>query len=110
MNGGAHNTNGHAFKSSPSPQKAAFSPNGNGFRSSYFETTAGSSLEAAYPSSIVIKQVSPPPVRISPTVPLERAVTSFDSWKSQADTKIGVGANGNGFHHYMNSENVPHNG
>ena len=99
MNGAAHTSNGHAIKLSPSPQKAAFSPNGNGFKSSSnFETTAGSNLEAAYPSSILAKQVSPPPIRISPTVPLERAVTSFDSWKFQADTKTGVQTNG-GFHH-----------
>lgn len=110
MNGGPQISNGHAFKSSPSPQKVAFSPNGNGFKSSNFETTAGSTLEAAFQSSMVVKQVSPPPIRISPTVPLERAVTSFDSWKSQAETKAGIAMNGNGFHHYPNSENVPLNG
>lgn len=110
MNGGPQISNGHAFKSSPSPQKVAFSPNGNGFKSSNFETTAGSTLEAVFPSSMVVKQVSPPPIRISPTVPLERAVTSFDSWKSQAEMKSGIPTNGNGFLHNINSENVPING
>ncbi len=67
-------------------------------------------MDGTHSSSMMIKQVSPPPIRISPTVPLERAVTSFDSWKSMNVNEKPPSVQGNGFHNYKNTENVPLNG
>ena len=65
MNGGPQISNGHAFKSSPSPQKVAFSPNGNGFKSSNFETTAGSTLEINFEMDFLFRMKNPSTEKIT---------------------------------------------